>query len=383
MLRLAIVSALASLLSTSACAKSIYQIGNSLTWDSAPLQMASTAAAAGETITSGYHILWGSSLQTIVSRPTQSDIAPVPEYGRFRDALPQHAWDYVTLQSYYGQGSTLGTDITAAQALITLTRYNRRNAGTQFYLYQSWPHLTAWGPWEEPVLDELSQPTVNQRDYFRTLLAHVRETEPGALMAPVAEVLYRIREEISQGNIVGIASFDQLYIDAAHMSHDLGRFVANATVATTILRQDLTGNASAWSIDSAVRDQLTTIIWDVVKHHPDAGISQTLLPGDYDGNGSVNAADLPVWKSNFASTIHLAADGNHDGRIDAADYTVWRDAFSQGVGLGDLTATPEPSSVALAALTLLAASAIRKPPTRNVAHPFAEVLSGARALMRE
>jgi hypothetical protein len=362
MLRLAIVYAFASLLSTYACAKSIYQIGNSLTWDSAPLQMASTAAAAGETITSGFHILWGSSLQTIVSRPTESDVAPVQEYGRFRDALPQHAWDYVTFQSYYGQGSTLESDLAAAQSLITLTRYNRRNAGTQFYLYQSWPHVTAWGPWEESVVDDLAQPTVNQRDYFRTLLDHVRRSEPSALMVPVAEVLYRIREEISVGNIAGITSFDQLYIDAAHMSPDFGQFVANATVASTILRQDLTGNASIWTFDSGIRDQLTTIIWDVVKHHPDAGISQTLLAGDYDGDGSVTAADFEVWKGSFASSTHLAADGNHDGRVDASDYTVWRDEFALETVNGT-TVTPEPVSAALTVMTLLLTSTVRKPRT--------------------
>jgi hypothetical protein len=359
MLRSLLTGALVVLLTVPVCAKTLYQIGNSLTWDSVPSRISSTAAAAGQTIDSGYHILWGSSLQTIVSKPTQTDVAPVPQYGRFADALPQHQWDYVSYQSYYGQGSTLGSDIAAAQALTTLAHYNRRNSGTQFYLYQSWPHLTAWGPWEEPVTDDPAQPTVNRRDYFRTLLGHIRETEPRALMVPVAEVLYRIREEIADGNIVGIASFDELYIDAAHMSYDLGRFVVNATMATTLLRQDLTGNASAWAIDVGIRDQLTTIIWDVVQHHPDAGIAPLLVAGDYDGDGAITTADLSVWETDFFSTTHLAADGNHDGHVDAADYTVWRDAFSQATSFSS-TATPEPGCVVLMTLALLCGLAVRK-----------------------
>ncbi|MCA9187816.1 MAG: dockerin type I domain-containing protein [Pirellulaceae bacterium] len=66
------------------------------------------------------------------------------------------------------------------------------------------------------------------------------------------------------------------------------------------------------------------------------------LPGDYNGNGSVDAADYTVWKDNFGSSSDLAADGNGNGTIDAADYTVWKDNFGNG-GPG-ITAVPEPTS---------------------------------------
>lgn len=48
-------------------------------------------------------------------------------------------------------------------------------------------------------------------------------------------------------------------------------------------------------------------------------------PGDYNGNGTVDAPDFNVWKSDFGSTMDLAADGNGNAVIDAADYVVWRD----------------------------------------------------------
>lgn len=57
----------------------------------------------------------------------------------------------------------------------------------------------------------------------------------------------------------------------------------------------------------------------------------TSLPGDYNGDKTVNDADYAVWRNSFGSTTNLAADGNGDGRIDAADYGIWRDHYGQSI----------------------------------------------------
>lgn len=74
-----------------------------------------------------------------------------------------------------------------------------------------------------------------------------------------------------------------------------------------------------------------------------------VLPGDYDGNGTVNIQDYNVWKASFGSTANLSADGNGNQVIDAADYTVWRDHLGTSAGSGSganafasLSAIPEP-----------------------------------------
>ena len=75
----------------------------------------------------------------------------------------------------------------------------------------------------------------------------------------------------------------------------------------------------------------------------------TILPGDYNGDGVVDAADYTVWR-NAMGTNNLAADGNNDGVIDLDDYNIWKTNFGQSlVGSGGLadTMVPEPSSLAL------------------------------------
>ena len=51
------------------------------------------------------------------------------------------------------------------------------------------------------------------------------------------------------------------------------------------------------------------------------------LAGDYNDNGTVDAADYVVWRDTLGSTTMLAADGDEDGDVDQHDYTVWRRTF--------------------------------------------------------
>jgi hypothetical protein len=81
------------------------------------------------------------------------------------------------------------------------------------------------------------------------------------------------------------------------------------------------------------------------------------LPGDFNGDLSVNSADLGVWKGAFGATP--TADANNDGRSDGADMLIWQ----RNVGLTGATPTvhavPEPAA-ALLALGALAGWAARR-----------------------
>ena len=80
------------------------------------------------------------------------------------------------------------------------------------------------------------------------------------------------------------------------------------------------------------------------------------VPGDFNHDGTVNAADYVVWReSNGQAGSNLAADGDLNGHVDSADYDLWRAHFGQsgGSGAGALAAAvPEPSAFVLAMLAL-------------------------------
>ena len=82
--------------------------------------------------------------------------------------------------------------------------------------------------------------------------------------------------------------------------------------------------------------------------NPAAGLSTTsttsvtvspALPGDYNLNGVVDAADYTVWRDTLGSNVapFSGADGDGGGIVDQADYDVWRDHFGQTL------ATPVPA----------------------------------------
>lgn len=89
---------------------------------------------------------------------------------------------------------------------------------------------------------------------------------------------------------------------------------------------------------------------------PPAGV-----PGDYNDNGTVDAADYVLWRKGGP----LENEVDTPGTVNAADYAAWRARFGNIAGIGsDLgsTAVPEPATAVLLAFCWLAA-AIRYRPT--------------------
>jgi hypothetical protein len=89
------------------------------------------------------------------------------------------------------------------------------------------------------------------------------------------------------------------------------------------------------------------------------------LPGDYNFDGHVDAADYARWRSLYGNDISLDsnadADGSGNGVVDAADYVIWRKSLgsSAGAGAGTSGTVPEPATSALLLLGAVLGGGLR------------------------
>jgi autotransporter-associated beta strand protein len=82
-----------------------------------------------------------------------------------------------------------------------------------------------------------------------------------------------------------------------------------------------------------------------------------LLAGDYNGNGTVDAADYVLWRDALGTNTQLQNEGPGvtPGMVTQEDYTTWRTNFGRTAGAGAAlsAAVPEPSTWLLLTLSSL------------------------------
>lgn len=103
------------------------------------------------------------------------------------------------------------------------------------------------------------------------------------------------------------------------------------------------------------------------------------LPGDYNNNGTVDAADYVVWRNTLGTTVtnYSGADGDGSGVVDQGDYSVWRTHFgnsvspaaSQTLAISSSPKVELQQQVAVPAVPAL--TSIRRARTRFSNHPAA------------
>lgn len=89
------------------------------------------------------------------------------------------------------------------------------------------------------------------------------------------------------------------------------------------------------------------------------------VPGDYNGNGVVDAADYTKWRDNLGAASEAGINNNGDGGgVTASDYTFWKARFgnTSGAAAGGLisAAVPEPAAWLLLAAAFPLLNAYRR-----------------------
>ncbi len=87
------------------------------------------------------------------------------------------------------------------------------------------------------------------------------------------------------------------------------------------------------------------------------------IPGDYNQNGSVDAADYTVYRDALGTNIILPNDST-PGSVTAADYLVWQNNFSGGASATNAATVPEPHLTAIISIMLLVIALSRFPRCR-------------------
>jgi GH25 family lysozyme M1 (1,4-beta-N-acetylmuramidase) len=95
------------------------------------------------------------------------------------------------------------------------------------------------------------------------------------------------------------------------------------------------------------------------------------IPGDFNRDGEVDAADYITWKKSLGSVVPLyrGADANGNARIDADDLALWRTNLGRtttGGGRG-LVAAPEPCAITIALVVAGSFLATARPGRRQPA----------------
>jgi hypothetical protein len=98
------------------------------------------------------------------------------------------------------------------------------------------------------------------------------------------------------------------------------------------------------------------------------------LPGDFNLDGGVNAADYTVWRNSLGTLFDLNGNGNETGGsagiVDRADYELWKLHYGEhmpGAGAGQFASlSPEPMSFGLT-LTAFLIALLKKPKRRHCA----------------
>src|SRR5690606_11562247 len=141
-------------------------------------------------------------------------------------------------------------------------------------------------------------------------------------MVPTGDVVLALDQKFRDGAYPGLNNASDLYRDNRHFNN-VGRYVALMTTWATMhgtspLELAWDNGFFANSPGNHGRDKLRTqalsllvreTVWEVLTEHQYAGVVEPgIIPGDFNRDGKVDAADYTVWRNSLGQQgVDLAA----------------------------------------------------------------------------
>jgi hypothetical protein len=225
----------------------VYFIGNSVTENLKPEAFESIVKAADKKITWGWNVIYGQALSYLWDHSGEGFIEP--PFNGFENALTNYQWDAMTLQPYQRKIGNSDGDLASALKYLNLAK--ERSPDIQPYIYQRWPRLPegvtptahAWDSLWLRSYEPENAARYDSRDFFEKLTDSVRSHQMDTkkcLMIPVGEVMYRLNQQMAEGNMPGYSNIWEVYRDDIHMK-GIGSYIVAATFYATLYQSDPRG----------------------------------------------------------------------------------------------------------------------------------------------
>lgn len=184
--------------------KSIFLIGNSLTWDTVPPKLDGDVQ---------WHVDCGKSLPWMHDHP---DMPCVKSSVLWTKALRQKQYDFVTFQPHYG--SSLESDVATISKWIQLQRK------AVFVIHTGWARSKTRSA--EYVDQASTHKMTHSPHYIRSLITALKKEYPKRefRQTHAIDLLDRVARDIKNGS-APFKKVEELYRDAIHMKLDSGRYL--------------------------------------------------------------------------------------------------------------------------------------------------------------
>jgi hypothetical protein len=168
------------------------------------------------------------------------------------------------------------------------------------------------------------------------------------------DTTYRAVISFNASNDVGQLWINPVDFNSASVTHTGTNAAAIGTLIDRVILRQNNDYEGKQFVDNLV---VATSFAEAL-NPPSAGV-----PGDYNSNGVVDAADYVIWRENNGTSFQLQNEvsGTTSAQVTVDDFDAWRARFGNVSGAGAAnSAVPEPMTALLAWLCVLSLSVTRR-----------------------